>query len=222
MNDLRVAAEIAKLEAETRLILAQAVKEEQEAVIRGIKRLEEEQEQFLSLAGMFTHSFKGEFDEDTVGECLDVIDMWHKLDENSDWKIVLNSPGGYVDHGNHLLDELSAHSIRGGGSHHLTIIVRGWAASMAGILLQVADERVMGPRAQLLVHPVQSWASGALGSIQDHVEHLEMLTEQVSSLFLERAGKKLPKKRLEEALLRKDWWISSSDALKWGLCDRIG
>jgi ATP-dependent protease ClpP protease subunit len=222
VNDLRVAAEIAKLEAETRLILAQAVKEEQEAVIRGIKRLEEEQEQFLSLAGMFTHSFKGEFDEDTVGECLDAIDTWHKLDENSDWHIRLNSPGGYVNEGNDLLDTLEAHSIRGGGTHHITITVRGMAASMAGILLQIADERVMGPRATLLIHPISSWFGGTRGEMRDKMDNIEILNDEVARLFLERAGKKLPKKRLEEALLRKDWWISSSDALKWGLCDRIG
>lgn len=222
MNDLRVAAEIAKLEAETRLILAQAVKEEQEAAIRGIKRLEEEQEQFLSLAGMFTHSFKDDFDENTVGACLDAIDMWHKLDENSDWHILLNSPGGNVNEGNALLDTLEAHSIRGGGTHHITITVRGMAASMAGILLQVADERVMGPRATLLIRPISSWPGGTRGDLHDYMNRVELLTEQISKLFLNRAGKKLPKKKLEEALLRKDWWISSSDALKWGLCDRVG
>src|SRR5690606_25959956 len=112
---------------------------------------------------------------------------WDRMDSESDWHITINSPGGSVVDGFHLFDQLAMYSKRGGGGHHITMTVRGEAASMAGILLQAADERVIGPRAQILVHEIAAWSQGSIGAIKDDVKRLDMMTEQVIKIFLDRA-----------------------------------
>lgn len=214
------AAQLDKIRAETRYILAQAVREEQEAVIAGIDRQERELEQIRALSEINTYHFRADFNEESVNECLDTIHDWHNLDPNGDWRIVLNSPGGNVNEGFHLFDDLEAFSIRGGGTHDITIIVRGMAASMGGILLQAADHRVMGPRASLLIHPMSSWFGGTRGHNHDYMEWTEFLTAHVFDIFRDRGS--IPKKTLAAALERKDLWIPAEQALTWKLVDRIG
>ncbi|MCG7607130.1 ClpP family protease [Mycobacterium sp. CnD-18-1] len=217
---VRLEAEAEKLKAETRKLRAEAVESENHAMMARMDRKEREREEALAAFDLNTYHFRAGFDEDSVNECLDTIHGWHNLDPDADWKIVLNSPGGFVNEGFHLFDDLYAYSRRGGGSHHLTIAVRGQAASMAGILLQVADKRVIGRNAHILIHPVNSWFGGSRGENLDYMVKIEMLTSQIFDIFRERG--RVPKKILIEALERKDLWIDAKQALAWKLVDRIG
>lgn len=150
------------------------------------------------------------------------LDAWHRQDKDADWTIVMNSPGGSVIDGMALFDQLTAHSKRGGGTHELTIVVRGMAASMGGILLQAADVRVCGPEAYILIHKVSTMTGGSLDDIEDEVAFLKMMTSRVENLFVNRSGGKLSKRMLRQKWARKDWWLSSADALKFGVVDSIG
>jgi ATP-dependent Clp endopeptidase proteolytic subunit ClpP len=150
------------------------------------------------------------------------LDTWHRLDPEAPWTIVMNSPGGSVIDGMALFDHLAAHSLRGGGTHHLTIICRGYAASMAGILAQAADDRVCGPESYLMLHKVSTITGGSLDDIEDEVEFLKMITTRVEDIFVNRSGGKLTRATLRRKWARRDWWVSSQDALKYGLVDRIG
>ncbi|WPH57801.1 hypothetical protein [Mycobacterium phage WXIN] len=229
---VRQALELAKLDAETerikvetRKLRAEAVEHENRAIIARVERRAAEAEEATNNASdenNFTHRFYGHVDEDTVLPLVDQVNLWHRRDAESAWHIVIDSGGGYCNDGFHLIDQLVEYSVRGGGSHYITMTVRGMAASMAGIILQAADERVMGPNAQLLIHPVGSWIDGKRGEMFDKVERIELLTAQARDLFLQRANGNLPLKDLEFALERKDWWIGAKKAKKLGLVDRIG
>lgn len=182
-------------------------------------------EEFTLLGNHYhhVHDFRDQVDEVSVGECLAQLAVWDRQDENCPMHIVMNSPGGSVVPGFHLFDQISAYSLLGGGKHTVTMTVRGYAASMAGILLQAADERVMGPRAYLLIHQVSSWAEGSMGALKDKMKWLDMMGEQVIDLFMERAN---PEKITREGFVtmweRKDAWLTAPQALEYGFIDRIG
>jgi ATP-dependent protease ClpP protease subunit len=152
----------------------------------------------------------------------ETFDRWHRLNPDAPWTIIMNSPGGSVIDGMALFDHLVAHSLRGGGTHHITIIVRGFAASMGGILLQAADTRVAGPEAYVLIHKVQSGAMGSLDELEDQVKLLKMMCARVEDIFVKRAGGKLSKAMLRRNWGRRDWWLDSKTALKLGVVDAIG
>ena len=75
------------------------------------------------------------------------LDAWHRLDQTRtlDHR-VRTAPAASVIDGMALYDHIAAYSIRGGGTHHITSLTRGYSASMAGILAQAADTRKLVPR----------------------------------------------------------------------------
>lgn len=158
-------------------------------------------------------------DTQTVRERLDA---WHRQDPEAAWTIVMNSPGGSVIDGMALFDHIAAHSKRGGGTHHITIIVRGYAASMGGIILQAADTRVCGPESYILIHKISSGVGGSLDAIEDEVKLLKLMTKRVENIFVARSKGKLPKAELRRSWDRKDWWLDSKTALQLGVVDKIG
>lgn len=226
--------EIELRDAEIRHTLAEAIREEQQAVISGISRKERERTEELTQATdhyHFHHVFEGPVYSKTVNYALSTINAWHRLHPNSDWDIVINSPGGSVIDGMHLFDQLTAYSKRGGGNHHITMTVRGYAASMAGILLQAADVRRCGPESYVMIHEISSFAQGKIGEIQDEVKFLERMSDRVANIFVTRANeaakgnrkiKGISAKDFDAGWNRTDWWLDSQEALRLGFIDAIG
>lgn len=182
-------------------------------------------EEFTLLGNHYHHvyTFMDAVDELSVDACLAQLAVWDRQSKDCPMHIVINSPGGNVVAGFHLFDQIAAYSKRGGGDHVVTMTVRGYAASMAGILLQAADERIIGPRAYLLIHQVSSWAQGSLGDLKDKMKWLDMMCEQVIDLFMDRADtEKINRDAFITNWERKDWWLTAERALEFGFVDRIG
>jgi Vilmaviridae head maturation protease len=152
----------------------------------------------------------------------EALDTWHRLDPDADWTLVMNSPGGSVIDGMALYDQIVSHSKRGGGTHKITIVVRGYAASMGGILLQAADHRVCGPEAYVLIHKISTVTGGSLDEIEDEVKLLKMMTTRVEDIFVKRSKGKLSKTTLRRNWSRRDWWLDSTTSKRLGIVDAIG
>ena len=60
------------------------------------------------------------------------------------WEVCLNTEGGNMEAGTAIYSELVSHSVRGGGTHHVTTRVRGQAASCGALILQAGDRRIAG------------------------------------------------------------------------------
>jgi ATP-dependent protease ClpP protease subunit len=132
----------------------------------------------------------------------------------------ISSPGGSVFDGWKLYDELRAASQRG---HKVTTVVRGMAASMAGIIAQAGDHRIVGPEAFLMLHAPSTMASGKTTDLADEVELMKRLEDRFVKAYMSRANtKKISEKRFRDKFDRRDWWVDAESALGYGFADEIG
>lgn len=158
----------------------------------------------------------------STSQCIKVLRQWHREDSKVPIEIVFMSPGGDVISGMALFDEITSLSVHGGGSHRITTTIRGYAASMAGILLQSGDDRVGGAESYLMIHEISAGTGGKIGEIKDEVKFYDRICARVVDIFVSRAGGKITKPTFIKRWTRQDWWLDSTEALKCGFIDKIG
>lgn len=237
----KIVAEAEKLRAETRVIEAKAVldlremeakasKAEAEAAEAEItlgRRRREELEQRAADKFHHRYHFKATVSSTSVSECVSALNIWNRTEPGCSIEIVFTSPGGSVLDGFVLFDYIS--QLRSQG-HHVTTSTLGMAASMAGILLQAGDHRVMYKEAWVLIHEIAFGAIGKIGEIEDTVDWARRIQERVLDIFSARchqagingtAKRPLTKATLRKGWRRKDWWISSEECLAYGLVDEV-
>ena len=162
------------------------------------------------------YQFNGTIDSTSVKSCMKQLAIWHRSEPGCAIEIVFHSPGGSVIDGMALFDNILG--LRADG-HHITTTARGYAASMAGILLQAGDVRRMGKESYILIHEVSFGVGGKIGEVEDEVKFVKMIQARVLAIFAERSH--LSKKQIQSNWSRKDWWIDSEAALKHGLVDEV-
>ena len=188
------------------------------------KALRTEKDELAANKYHHVYIFDSSVTSGSVSACIQQLTLWTRSTPNCDIEIVFNSPGGSVIDGLALFDFIQSIRKRG---HKVTTSTIGYAASMAGILLQAGDVRVMGKQSWLLIHEASFGAGGKIGEVEDTVEWVKRVMKRVINIFAERcqatnAPKKLTKRQIAANWKRKDWWISSDEALDFGLIDAIG
>ncbi len=131
--------------------------------------------------------------------------------------LVISSPGGSVFDGWVLFDHLRALSAQG---HKITTIVRGMAGSMAAILTQAGDKRIIGPESYLVIHEPSSIAWGKTSDLIDELDMMKRLTRQAEEVFARRS--KLSAKEIKAKTLKKDWYVNAKECKTFGFVDSIG
>ena len=163
----------------------------------------------------------------TAERCIATLDLWDRLDPECDMTIVFNSPGGDVVAGLAMFDHIQTLRRKG---HKITTRTEGIAASMAGILLQAGDHRVMGPEAWVLIHEAAFGTSGKTFQVEDRVEWVKRVQERILEVFARRAKEAgengtashpMTKAGFKKNWARKDWWLSSDECLKYGVVDEV-
>lgn len=222
------AAMVRKLDAEARWYDAQAEGEIEDVLFDRISRKKQtlewkEAKRLARLAAAsddrnHVYNFTKPVGDGTVAEAIAHLSRWSRRTPGVPITIVFSSPGGEVFAGFALFDFLL--NLRKQG-HFITTICRGMAASMAGILLQAGDKRVMGKESYLLIHEVAAGAIGKAFEVKDEAEFLDLMMERVYRIFAERSGGKTTTKALKKLVERKDYWCDSTEALKRGFVDEV-
>lgn len=131
-------------------------------------------------------------------------------------QIVINSPGGSVDSGFAIWDQIKMIN------SPVTTIITGLAASMGSVLSLCAAPkmRFATPNARIMIH--QPMIAGVIkGQATDlEIQAKEILKTRASlvTLYMSATGK--DKETIERAIDR-DTWMSSREALEFGLLDGI-
>jgi ATP-dependent Clp protease protease subunit len=131
-------------------------------------------------------------------------------------EILLNSPGGSVLDGFALVDYLQRLQRQG---HEITIVGIGEVASMAAILLQVADVRILTNRAWLCVHEVSQVVHGSITVAEDTLKLSKALQGRAVELLCARST--MTPRKLEAMWKRRDVFMDAPECLKHGFIDRI-
>lgn len=205
-------AEAEHAEAEAKIARAQAI-----AAEIGQRDLERKEVDYL--AGNKFHkvyAFNDVIGSSSVGACISQLNIWSRTEPGCGIEVIFNSPGGAVIEGMALYDYLQ--SLRRAG-HKLTTVTFGMAASMAGILLQAGDVRVIGAESYVLIHEISTGAIGKIGEIEDVVEFTKKIQKRVLNIFALRSKK--PVAYFEKHWRRKDWWLDSSECMKLGIVDEV-
>ena len=175
----------------------------------------------------FVYRFTQSVSESSVKDCISRLVYWDRVDPNCDVEIIFSSPGGSVIDGLVLFDYIMDFRQRG---HKVTTVTFGWAASMAGILMQAGDHRIMRKESWLLIHEVSFGASGKVGEIEDTTNWIKRIQNRVLDVFAEgckraaangTATHPMKKLELKKHWTRTDWWVSSDESLRFGLVDEV-
>lgn len=216
---------LADARAELRMSEARAVEAEHEAETARIATALNARQEAYTLAQEHYHhtmTFGAAVTEKSVASALTQLHVWDVQDGKCPMNIIINSPGGEAMPGLHLFDQLTAYSLRAGGTHKVTVTVRGRAASMAGILLQAADVRRIGPESWLMIHEISAGTGGKVGEMKDDLKWFELMCDRIANVFLERSGGKITAGQFHEGWTDRNWWLPSSTALQLGFVDEIG
>lgn len=233
MSDDTSTAEYVKLHAEAEKFTAEAAKARVETEIGNVTldtqklfAANTKRDNAFHLASDLQNQvfrLRGAIDGGSAGDCIEMLTRWSRINPGSDMTLVINSPGGYVTAGMDLFDTVL--ELRGQG-HEITGIGRGYVASMGSVLLQACDWRVMGPGCAMLIHEPSGMAMGSIGEIEDTKSWLDMIAKRMLDVYAERcegsaAEQPFTRAKLKAGWNRKDWWLSSDQALKGGLIDAI-
>lgn len=124
----------------------------------------------------------------------------------------INSNGGSVKEGVAIYSQLKQAACKKIG------YVDGVAYSVAFLILQACDERVMGLGTSALVHNMWMSVDGNAKELRKAADDLDVLMESNRKIFLERSN--LEEQQLIE-MMEAETFLTPDQCLEYGLIDRI-
>ena len=131
-----------------------------------------------------------------------------------DIHIYINSPGGSVTAGLSIYDTMQFISC------DVSTICVGQAASMGALLLGggTSDKRFALPHSRIMVHQPSAGFQGQATDIDIHSKEVLELKRRLNKIMAKHTGQKVAK---IEKDLERDNFMSSSDAVSYGLIDSV-
>ncbi|MGV4791547.1 ATP-dependent Clp protease proteolytic subunit [Rhizobium sp. F40D2] len=128
--------------------------------------------------------------------------------------LYINSPGGVVTSGLAMYDTMRY--IRA----PVHTLCMGTARSMGSFLLMAGEpgERAALPNASILIHQPSGGFQGQATDMQIHAEEILKTKQRMTRLYAEHCGRSY--EDFERAMDR-DRFMTSQEALEWGLIDKI-
>ena len=135
-------------------------------------------------------------------------------DPDKDIYMYINSPGGVITSGFAILDTMNYIK------PDISTICMGQAASMAAILLSMGTKgkRRALENSRVMIHQPLGGASGQASDIEIHTKEILYLRDKLNKILSNNTGQTV------QAIAKdtnRDNFMSSEDALKYGLIDEI-
>ena len=145
------------------------------------------------------------------------------LDAESPVTIHMIVNGGHVNYGLALYDAIRTMP------YHVTAIVHGWAPSMAGVVLQAADHRVMMPSAYFMFHLGSLALDGDARGVFANSDQAKRENDRVLDIYTDATagGEKFKcrtasarRTAINRAMERNgDVYLDAYEAVYWGFAD---
>ena len=127
-------------------------------------------------------------------------------------RLHINSPGGMIFEATTILNQLRQHRAR------VVAIVDGLAASAASFIACGADELLMAPNTQLMIHDGWGICIGNAADMRKTGDLLDRLSDAIASIYAEKSGGSVADWRT--AMLAESWY-GADEAVAAGLADGV-
>ncbi len=146
-------------------------------------------------------------------------------DDITEIELHINSPGGSVVDGLHIYNELKRHPA------NVIAYIDGQAASIASIIFQAADERIMPANTSQWIHNPMAWFDAyVMGNADDMREaasqalhladDLDTTAEQLVNIYIDRATDSLTADDVR-GMMQAETLITAEEAVEYGFADRL-
>ena len=135
-------------------------------------------------------------------------------DPEKDISLYINSPGGVITSGMAIYDTMRFIK------NDIVTICIGQAASMAAILLSAGTKgkRFALPNSRVLIHQPLGGVQGQATDILIHAKEIERTKEEIIEILANNTGQK---KNKISADIERDYIMTSNEALKYGIIDKV-
>ena len=156
----------------------------------------------------------GEIDDDVANVVVAQLLFLEMENPDADISLYINSPGGSVTAGMAIYDTMNYVKC------NVRTVCIGMAASMAAFLLMAGEKgkRLALPNSEVMIHQPLGGASGQATDVQIRAEWLLKTKEKMTRLIAEMTGQTIKK---VEKDVERDYFMSSDEALKYGVIDEI-
>lgn len=156
----------------------------------------------------------GAIDADVANLIIAQLIFLEHEDDKKDITIYINSPGGSVTAGMAIIDTM--HFVK----PHISTVCIGMAASMGAMILSCGEKgkRFILPNAEVMIHQPLGGTEGQASDIAIHAEHILKTKNTLYKMLAKNTGKTLA--QIEKDADR-DYFMSSEEALKYGIVDKI-
>lgn len=160
--------------------------------------------------------FSTEVDQDTASDAIRKLWYLELTGPGKPITMVINSPGGSVDAGFAIWDQIKMIS------SPVTTLVTGLAASMGSILSLCAGKgrRLATANARILIHQpsIHGAVRGPASDLEIHAREILKTRSRIIDLYVEASGKD---RDTIAAAIERDTFLSAPEAKEFGLIDRI-
>lgn len=126
----------------------------------------------------------------------------------------VNSPGGSVFDGMSIYENIKKEKNNG---RKVIAYVDGVAASIASVIIQAADEIVIGDGGMVMIHKPLVGVFGNVIELERMISILDKIEEQMITIYAKKTGMS----RIEIAnALAEETWYTSDEAIQAGLADK--
>lgn len=138
----------------------------------------------------------------------------NSVDPTTDISVYLNSPGGSVYAGLGIYDTMQFIA------NDISTICTGMAASMAAVLLVAGTEgkRAALPHSRVMIHQPLGGAQGQASDIEITAREIMKLKKELYMIISEHSHTDYEKVERDSD---RDYWMTASEALEYGMIDRI-
>ena len=135
-------------------------------------------------------------------------------DPDKDIQFYINSPGGSVTAGMAIYDTMKYIKC------DVATICVGMAASMGAFLLSAGTkgQRMALPNAEIMIHQPSAGTQGQITDMAIHMKRLQIIKERMNRIMAENTGRSIEE---VTAACERDNFMSSQEALEFGLVDRV-
>ncbi len=156
----------------------------------------------------------GEINDASANTVVAQLVYLESKDPNKDISLYINSPGGSVSAGLAIYDTMNYIKC------DVSTICIGMAASMGAFLLSsgAKGKRYALPNSEIMIHQPLGGTQGQASDILIAANHIQKTKEKLTKILAENSGQAYDKVAADTD---RDNYLSASEALEYGLVDKI-